>query len=224
MTTCIYPPIQLDPNKRHEIALIRLETYNSIPNVDDTCNIFRYWVGSDRHDITLPTGAYELSDINDVIQKQLVEPDLFEVDVNTKTLKAVIRINDDRVRIVFKHDGSMRSLLGFTADDVEGVGEHEGVNIVNILKVNSIRVHCDLVTGSYVNQSQRPVIYSFFPNVPPGYKVVEIPGTPVYLPVTQRTIESFKVWLTDQEEQLIDLRGEVLTMWFHIRTVNESIH
>ena len=98
ITTCIYPPIHFNPTKRHEIALVRLETYNSIPNVDEKCNVFRYWVGEDRHDITVPTGAYELSDINDIIQEQLVEPDLLELKANTRTLKAVLSINDSRVK------------------------------------------------------------------------------------------------------------------------------
>ena len=120
---------------------------------------------------------------------------------------------------MFKHATSMRAVLGFSQDDIEGIGDHEGTNLVSILKVNSIRVNCDLVTGSYVNESQKPVLYSFFPNVPPGYKVVEIPNTPVYLPVSQTDIERIRVWLTDKDEQPLDLRGETLSMWLVIRTV-----
>ena len=55
--TSIYPPIKLDLNKRHEIALIRLETYNSIPNVDEN-NIIRYELSGKTYDIVILTGAY----------------------------------------------------------------------------------------------------------------------------------------------------------------------
>ena len=114
----------------------------------------------------------------------------------------------------------MKDLLGFNEETVEGIGEHEGSSIVNILKVNSIFVNCDLVSGSFVNGSPEPVLYSFFPNVPPGYKVIETPGSPVYLPVSQNYIESIRLWLTDQDRNAINLRGETLTCWLVIRSFN----
>ena len=48
--TQFYPPIQLDPSKRHEIGLSRLETYNSIPNVDEYNNVIRYEYQNEMHD------------------------------------------------------------------------------------------------------------------------------------------------------------------------------
>ena len=218
--TSIYPPIKLDPNKRHEMALIRLETYNSIPNVDENNNIIRYELNGETYDIVIPTGAYELSQINEVIQNRLIHPNAFEILANNNTLKSVIRINETGVIVHFNHENSMKDLLGFSVETVEGVGEHEGSSIVNILKVNSIFVNCDLVAGSFVNGSHEPVLYSFFPNVPPGYKVIETPGSPVYLPVSQNYIESIRLWLTDQDRNVINLRGETLTCWLVIRSLN----
>lgn len=217
--TSIYPAIKLDPNKRHEMALIRLETYNSIPNVDEN-NIIRYEINGETYDIVIPTGAYELSHINEVIQNKLNRPNAFEILANNNTLKSIIRINETGVKVHFNHENSMKDLLGFNEETVEGIGEHEGSSIVNILKVNSIFVNCDLVSGSFVNGSPEPVLYSFFPNVPPGYKVIETPGSPVYLPVSQDYIESIRLWLTDQDRNAINLRGETLTCWLVIRSFN----
>ena len=95
---------------------------------------------------------------------------------------------------------------------IHGLGDHEGSSVVQILRVNSVFVNCDVITGSYVSASQKTVLYSFFPNVPPGYKVIETPGTPIYLPVSQNSIESIRLWLTDQDRRPIDLRGETLTL------------
>ena len=36
------PIIQLDQNKKYEMALVNLETYYSFPNIDASNNIFRY--------------------------------------------------------------------------------------------------------------------------------------------------------------------------------------
>ena len=66
-----YPPIKLDPKKKNELALIRLETYNSIPNIDENNNLIICEVNTEVLNIKIPTGSYELSQINDVIQKQL---------------------------------------------------------------------------------------------------------------------------------------------------------
>ena len=60
-----FPPIELSPNKKYELGLIQLSTFNSIPNIDNHNN--RIVVGS--QNITLPTGSYEISDIEDYIKK-----------------------------------------------------------------------------------------------------------------------------------------------------------
>ena len=47
--------------------------------------------------------------------------------------------------------------------------------MVNILTINSILVNIDIICGSYVNGSTQPTIYSFFPDVSSGYKIIENP-------------------------------------------------
>ena len=87
------------------------------------------------------------------------------------------------------------------------------------MSINSILVNTDIVSGSYVNGSNQPTVYSFFPNVSPGYKIVETPINLVYLPLTLDTIHSMETSLTDQKGELLNLRGENLTMRFHIREI-----
>ena len=49
------------------MVLIRWEAYDSIPNIDEDNNDFLYEVDGVVHHIIIPTGAYELSHINDTI-------------------------------------------------------------------------------------------------------------------------------------------------------------
>lgn len=42
LSTDSYPPLKLDPNKDYIIGSIDFQTYNSIPNVDETNNKFCY--------------------------------------------------------------------------------------------------------------------------------------------------------------------------------------
>ena len=44
--------------------------------------------------------------------------------------------------------------------------------MVNILTINSILVNIDIISGSYVNGSTQTTIYSFFPDVSPGYEII----------------------------------------------------
>jgi hypothetical protein len=168
--------------------------------------------------IIIPTGAYELSQVNEYVQSKLINPTAFELVANNNTLKCIIRINHPDIKIHFDHETSMKDMLGFRPIIIEGLGDHEGSTIVNILKVNSVFVNCDIITGSYVNTSQKPVLYSFFPNVPPGYKVIEVPNTPIYLPISYNYIDCIRLWLTDQDDNRIDLRGEILTIRLVIRS------
>ena len=63
----------------------------------------------------------------------------------------------------------------------------------------------------------RPTIYSFSPNVSPGHKIVENPKTVIYLPITLHVIHSIQITLEDQDGNQLDLRGENITIRFHIK-------
>ena len=41
-TTILDPTLELDRDKKYEIALVNLETYYSFPNIDETNNVFVY--------------------------------------------------------------------------------------------------------------------------------------------------------------------------------------
>ena len=60
-------------------------------------------------------------------------------------------------------------------------------------------------------------IYSFFPKVSPGYKIIESPVNLVYLPIKLDTIDRLTVSITDQDGHLLNLRNEKFTIRFPIR-------
>jgi len=214
-------PWILSPDKEYELALVSLDTYNSLANVDPTNNKFVYNNGPTRKEIQIPEGAYELDDLNSYINNQLRvngEPDdVIQLLANTNTLKCILKISNPKYSVSFKEEGTLRDLLGF--DSKVYTKSQEGERNVNILKVNTILVHCDVVGGSVVNGQSHPTIYSFFPNVSPGFKIVESPYNLIYLPVTTRTIRSIRVWLTSQNpEEILNLRGETITVRLHLKS------
>ena len=51
----------------------------------------------------------------------------------------------------------------------------------------------------------------------PGYKIVQEPLNLIYLPVTLSTISHMETKLVDRNGKLINLRGEELSVRFHIK-------
>ena len=220
------PKLELDKDKVYEIALVNLETYYSFPNIDDTNNVFVY-----SHDqgvtwtkIKIPEGSYEINDINNTIKHEMEkrghydsinEDHYINISANSNTLKSVLIIESD-YQVDFYQPNNLSKVLGFTGTKYEE-RFHESENVVNILRINSILVNIDIISGSYVNGTTKSTIYSFFPKVSPGYKIIESPVNLVYLPITLDTIDSLNVMITDQDDHLLNLRNEKLTIRFHIR-------
>ena len=94
---------------------------------------------------------------------------------------------------------------------IYGFGCHASENLVNIMSVNSILVHCNIIHSSYMRGTWSPVAYNFFPNAASGQKVVEAPHNLIYLPVSVDVTSTLSRWLTDQYGELLDLRGMELT-------------
>ena len=222
------PPIQLDKSKSYEMALVNLETYYSFPNIDSTNNVFRYSHdnGTTWTDILIPEGSYDVTDLNDTIKSKMHQNKHYDaindtyyitITANPNTLRSVLTIQKS-YRVDFTVANSVRSILGFKSK-IYTATYNESEQVVNILSINSILVNSDIITGSFVNGSSTTTIYSFFPNVSPGYKIIEIPKNLVYLPLTMDTINRLETLLTDQDGNQLNLRGELLNVRFHIREI-----
>ena len=224
--TMFNPKIELDRDKVYEIALVNLETYYSFPNIDETNNVFVYAPdnGNSWVKIKIPTGSYEIDDLNNTIRLEMEKRGHYDdvnneyyinISANSNTLKSVLII-ESGYQVDFDQQNNLSKVLGFTGTKyVEGF--HESEDVVNILTINSILVNIDIIGGSYVNGTTKSTIYSFFPKVSPGYKIIESPVNLVYLPLLIDTIGNLNISITDQDENLLNLRNEKLTVRFHIR-------
>ena len=130
-----------------------------------------------------------------------------EISANTNTLKSEMIIKDN-YEVDLRRYNSSNSLVGYHRVVMYTSGFNESENMVNILTINSIPVNIDIIS-----------IYSFFPDVSPGYKIIENPYNLLYLPITSDTIHSITVWLTDQNGDELNLRGETLSMRRYLREI-----
>lgn len=216
------PPIYLDNDKEYVLGLADFETFMTIPNIEEGSN--KFYV-SDKI-ITIPEGSYEIKDLERCIRTELLEKFPKEkiylfLQGNTNTLRTTIKCTHT---IDFTHDDSIGKLLGFTKKILPRNTRTESDNVTAILKVNAICIDCDIVTGSYHNAKPVHIIHQFFPSVSPGYKIVESPLPILYFPVSVKTINSISVKVLDQDYNLINFRGETITVRLHmkVQTSNDA--
>ena len=186
-TTNLLCPIRLHENKNYEAALLSLDTYNSIPNITNKNNIFKYSTdnGNSWEIIAFNKGSYELTGINDELQRQMIEKGHFDGDnsefyisivVNVSELKSIVNITNGLYLVDFTVENSIGSTLGFPPVKLS-YGRNTSQNIVDIAGTNLVLVNVDIISGSYVNGGRSPAIYSFNPNkVSSGYKIDERPN------------------------------------------------
>lgn len=213
----LFPPLDLSSSEEWEMGFLDLMTYNSIPNVEDKINNKLYF-GDDKT-LSLPTGSYEITDINKYICKELKQkhPSVtFELVANNNTLKSEIRCSE---KLDFTQPSNIGSLLGFTEKTVlEPNKWHVSPNQVSINKVDVIRVTCNIIRGSYRDGVEGHVLHEFYPLVGPGFKIVVIPKSIIFLPIfKQNSLSEFTVRLEDQEGRLVNFRGENINLRVYIR-------
>lgn len=207
-----FPPIELHPTKKYVLGLVELLTFNSIPNIDENHN--KLYIGETI--IEIPTGSYEITDINEYIQTKLSEDISFSLTANNNTLQSVIKCNKT---VNFQPHDTIATLLGFSNVTLQPNHTYTSQNPVKILKFNVLRVECNITAGAYINNKKVHTIHEFFPIVPPGYKILEIPSKVIYHPVQVNSIDYIQLKIVDESGNLVNFRGETVTVRLHLKAI-----
>lgn len=208
LTTNYSPPLQLDGE--YECGLLYFSTFNSIPNIDSRNNQFCY---GENEIVEIPEGSYELQDISDYLKEKVTNCTL-KLTCNNNTLKTSIICSKD---IHFEKSNSIGKMLGFESKIFKANIMNLSRSPINILSTTIIRIECDIISGSFVNGEPSHIIHEFVPNVPPGYRIIEVPRNVIYFPVNQNNISSINVRIFDANNQLINLRGEEIQFYLHLK-------
>src|SRR5436190_2678981 len=193
-------------------GLLPLRRSNSLhTDFDVQDDIFFYDIKG-KHKIVVPPGVYEINEIESEIKKEVPE---FMLVGDNKSMKCAMYAS---VVFDFNTEGFGRSLLGFRGMSLPDVKTFSETR-VNINNINVIRVHCNIASGSYINGKENHSVYDFYPAVPPGFKMVEVPSNLIYYPIDVGSIDTFTISLRDQNDELVDFNGEEITINFHIKKI-----
>lgn len=152
---------QPDLNKDIEICLLGNQSDRSNSELNFECKRYNNEL---IENYTLPTGSYELEEIEAIIKHIL--PDnikTFELKANNNTIKCEILCSE---AIDFSASNSIGKLLGFKSKVYEADIKHQSEMLVNISKVNCIYIESNVAIGSFNNGKQCHSIHEFFSECP----------------------------------------------------------
>lgn len=217
LTATFHPEIELNEKSDYSCGLLNFYTFHSVPNIHPGNNKLTYSYEGSGIDVIVPTGSYELDEIVDYFNKYFSAKKIaFEIRGNKNTQKVDI-LCDKKLIIDFGKENCISSVLGFKPQILQGSEHYISDTTVNITTLTAIQIKCDLTAGSFHNGKSTHILHEFSPDVEAGYKISENPRNIIYLPISKRRIDTVNIWVVDQDDKLLDLRGETITCRIHIR-------
>ena len=223
-----YPPVELEPDRQYCLGLIGFHTYNSIPNIEEGVND-KFVFGE--YTTSISTGSYEIRDIESYLQRKIAEElklsskeeeeasEILSLKPNNNTLKCEIKCKYD---IDFSpQKGTVGKLLGFSGEEILKANTlHTSDLPVQIIKVASVRVECNIITGAYYDNRLSHTLFEFSPAVDPGFAINIEPRNILYLPVNARhSIDNITLRILDQEGDLVNFRGENIVIRLELKVL-----
>lgn len=182
--------------------------------------------GANNYIITIPQGLYDLSGLNQAVQRGLenagakIDPNpLLVFSPDDATQKVELRVNYDNVSIDFTQPDTPRVILGFESL-VYGTYPTAPIevlapNIAEFNQVNYFLVHSDLVNkGIRFNNRYNQTISQVLIDVAPGSQIIHKPFNPAKsnaqeLAGSKRT--NLRFYITDDRQRQVNTNGEFWT-------------
>src|SRR6266581_745673 len=195
-------PIELNDNRNYNCALRWFSCYNTIFNITNKNNLFKYYNSKEWKILKLDSGSYEIDQINKEVMRLIKEnndievkdsKDYYPIEITADliTSKFVIIINHKDYKVSFNIPNTINNILGFDSKKDLLKGYNKAITIGNITDISTINIECDLITNSFMNGKKANILYSFPSNsVGVGYKILEIPNPLISLSINQ----SFKTY------------------------------
>ena len=210
LKTKLKKPIKLNPDRHYKAGLRYFTVYNNIVNIDNTNNIFRYNNGSGWKVITLITGAYEITQIDAEIKRQMNDNEAINIIARPEINRLGINITKDGFQVDRNINNTLTNFLGFTNNTTPlSKGYHIAENQAVISDVYTIDLECNIIQGGIINGMEKQIIYdipSF--TVPIGAKIIEQPQNINFFPLNTTLLDEITVRILNQDGNLINIPGE----------------
>ena len=205
------------------MGVISFNTYNSIFNITEKNNLLYYNDTINNYIITLPYGAYEISQINEEVFRQIsnvhnisdISLSPIKISANESTLHSVIDI-DINYSIDFRKENTLRNILGFDSKVLYS-GYNYSDKKVNIIDIDRIHLCSDSIIGSIRNGHPSNILFTIILNEAPGAKIVREPNLVLYKHIDKDKLDFIEFWFEDDFGNRIDNHGENINFTLHIK-------
>ena len=214
------PPLKLDPQFKHFLALDRLlmtySWYNIISSYEN--NTIKYTHdGTTWNTITFTDGMYSYSDINDYIHQYMDQKSHHTTDSKGEKKYSInLTFILSTYRILISLDGDYQlDLRGTDFGDLVGfekklvTKKEYGTRLPNITKsIDSLNINLSVLKDSVVNGENTNTI-AVIPtdNLTRSFPFTFEPRRTLYCPVSFNIISKMRITVTDSLGQPIDLNG-----------------
>lgn len=242
------PPLDLG-GIDHEVCLLKANLWNTAVNITDGKIDWGYGAaapgqtGANNFQISIPTGNYTVTDLNNLLKDSLEEEGVTGVDglsQPTYPISIDANFNTDRVEVTIANalsagqtgfyldltqPDNVASLLGFT-EQIIGVNT-SATSVANVNGgADQYQIRCDLIRNSYDPTSsgsgQSDILFSFVPAVPVSANIDVDPTHLVYLQVNKPIIYSIRMRITDQDGDPINMNGEQIIYNLLVRKIGSD--
>lgn len=209
------------------MGLLHFDTFHTVPNVTKENQKMYFKMQSGKiTSLTIPEGTYTINHIIDEISMR-VAPEShanafpkhghLSLWANPNTHTITMHSTED---VDFRPKDSLADLFGFEHKIYPRNQTHIAPNIIRITPINAIRIHCNITVGAFHNGEVSHIIHEFYPMVPPGFKIVEVPKNIIYLPISNIEISNITLKILDENNKPLNLQAEDITVRLHLKRIS----
>lgn len=207
-----------------ELFVTSASVWNVVPNIVTGVNDqFYIEIAAVNYVAVIPQGLYDLDTLESAIERDLIAQGApsgtFSFLPDDPTQKVVIRLNIAGVQIDFTQADTPRGLLGFNSQLIPPGAPSAGIeyyladNEAAFNNIDFFLIHCDLCSeGIRVNGNfNQSVCKVDILDTPPGSLITNQYQMPVICPcdyLIGSIRKSWRVWITDQDNNRINTQNE----------------
>ena len=228
------PPLKLDPEMKHSLAIDRLTMTYSWYNIRSSYknNTIKYTNdgGANWNTITFKDGMYSYTDINDYLHQYMEKQNhhttdqqgnkVFHININfiLSTYRVLISFSDAQYQLDLRGT-DFGELIGFEKKLVTkteyGTKLPNITNSIDVLNINTTAINDSIVDG--INTNTIAMIPT--DNLARSYPFTFEARRPLYCPVSSNTISEMRFYVTDSLGRPVDFNGIdwFMTLLLHSR-------
>ena len=208
-------PILLNPNRQNEVGLDRIISmsftwFNVTKELNNQKIRYSADSGTNWTELIFNPGVWNYADFNNSIKERTKTG-----SANNPSYPISLEFDNTRFRTIITlaqnyqldpTQSDFNDLIGFNKQVLTNT-ENIGDRTPNLSQDREIlNIHCDLISGSLVDENETDIIYSFSTStLTPSYSFTQEPRRVQFNPVNKNIIKKIRIYITDGKRRIIDL-------------------